>query len=66
MCYSELQYCSTVLQEVSCIFPFVGDNPGQRTGGSLHKVCPSTRKGVRWCATKVNIMMMPASCIAIW
>merc|ERR1719412_2690259 len=28
--------------------------PGHKVTGSGHLVCPSTRKGVRWCATKVT------------
>lgn len=43
-----------VFQEVSCIFPFVGDNPGQRSGGSVNDACRKTKKGRFWCATKVN------------
>ena len=39
---------------MSCIFPFVGDNPGQRSGGSVNDACRKTKKGRFWCATKVN------------
>ena len=39
---------------MSCIFPFVGDNPGQRSGGSVNDACRKTKKGRFWCATKVS------------
>ena len=41
-------------KEVFCIFPFVGENPGQKSGGSSHEGCLQTKKGRFWCATKVN------------
>lgn len=41
-------------KEVFCIFPFIGENPGQKSGGSPHDTCLKTKKGRFWCATKVN------------
>jgi len=41
-------------QDVACIFPFIGENPGQKSGGSPHDSCLKTKRGVFWCATKVN------------
>ena len=42
-------------EEVLCIFPFVGENPGQKSGGSSHESCLKTKKGRYWCATKLNL-----------
>ena len=52
-----IQYCiqfSEYFQDVFCIFPFVGDNPGQKSGGGTHDTCLKTKKGRYWCATKLN------------
>ena len=39
---------------LACIFPFIGENPSQKSGGSKHDSCLKTRRGVFWCATKVS------------
>ena len=41
-------------QEILCVFPFVGENPGQKSGGSSHETCLKTKKRHFWCATKLN------------
>ena len=41
-------------QDLACIFPFIGENPGQKSGGSRHDSCLKTKRGVFWCATKVS------------
>jgi len=42
-------------QEILCVFPFVGENPGQKSGGSSHETCLKTKKRHFWCATKLNL-----------
>merc|ERR1711892_843661 len=42
-------------EEILCIFPFVGENPGQKAGGSQHETCLKTKKGHYWCATRLNL-----------
>merc|ERR1711970_766052 len=42
-------------EEILCIFPFVGENPGQKTGGSRHDTCLTTKKKHYWCATRLNL-----------
>ena len=39
---------------MNCIFPFIGDNPGQNSGDSVNEACRKTKKGRLWCATKVS------------
>ena len=39
---------------LACIFPFIGENPAQKSGGSRHDSCLKTKRGVFWCATKVS------------
>ena len=41
-------------KQVNCIFPFIGDNPGQRTGGGVNDECRRTKRGRSWCATKLT------------
>ena len=31
------------MEEVVCLFPFTGENPGQKTGGQEHHSCLATR-----------------------
>ena len=50
----ECKYADTS-KEVRCIFPFIGDNPGQKTGGSLNTQCRKTKRGRFWCATKLSV-----------
>eukprot|EP00090_Calanus_glacialis_P013712 TRINITY_DN22367_c0_g1_i1.p1 TRINITY_DN22367_c0_g1~~TRINITY_DN22367_c0_g1_i1.p1 ORF type:complete len:587 (+),score=116.91 TRINITY_DN22367_c0_g1_i1:49-1809(+) len=42
-------------EEILCVFPFVGENPGQKSGGSTHENCLKTKKGHYWCATRLNL-----------
>ena len=42
-------------EEVVCLFPFIGENPGQKRGGSSHDTCLKTKKGHTWCAVKVSL-----------
>jgi len=42
-------------EEVVCLFPFIGENPGQKRGGSSHDTCLNTKKGHTWCAVKVSL-----------
>jgi len=42
-------------QDILCMFPFVGENPGQKSGGSSHETCLKTKKGHYWCATRLNL-----------
>lgn len=42
-------------EEILCVFPFVGENPGQKSGGSSHENCLKTKKGHYWCATRLNL-----------
>ena len=32
----------------------IGDNPGQKTGGSVNTGCRTTKRGRYWCATKLS------------
>ena len=50
----QCQYADTS-KEVGCIFPFIGDNPGQKTGGRVNTQCRTTKRGRHWCATKLSL-----------
>jgi len=42
-------------EEVLCLFPFTGENPGQKRGGTSHDTCLKTKKGHTWCAVKLSL-----------
>ena len=42
-------------EEVLCLFPFIGENPGQRSGGTSHDGCLKTKKGHTWCGVKLSL-----------
>jgi len=41
-------------EDVVCLFPFTGSNPGQKSGGSSYFSCLSTKRGHTWCSVKVT------------
>ena len=42
-------------EEVFCLFPFTGENPGQKRGGTSHDTCLKTKKGHTWCAVRLSL-----------
>jgi len=43
------------MEEVVCLFPFTGENPGQKTGGQEHHSCLATRAGHTWCGVRLSL-----------